>query len=164
MLTAVARALEIRSRHGIEGVASEDEVDRAVAGAGFDLREDRPYEDRLYGRFFRGTVCVKRGLWPELRRVVKAHELGHGVLGHDTGYYLQPALGGEVPRGAAEIQAQIFAWTLLVGEPAPSADGLTAQMHAAHEAGVSLPFLCTAVSILAQLHDPVRGRPLRALC
>jgi hypothetical protein len=147
MPVAVRRALEARARLRIEGVATERQVDAAIAAAGLDLREDRPYGGRVQGRLFRDTVCVRRDLWPDQRRVVKAHELGHHALGHaEGGFYVRAADG----RTDAEVDAQVYAWTLLIGRPAATLDGLTAQMQAASAAGLPVDFLCAVVSILAQ--------------
>lgn len=159
MLAAVTAALEIRARLGIEGVAAEEQIDRAIADAGLVLWADAPLEGAVYGLFVGGVVAIKPGLWPGTRLVVKAHEAGHGVLGHEAARYEERAVGEPT---AKEILAQLFAFALLVGRPASTHDGLTAQMHAAHDAGVPLGFLCTAVSILTQPHPDARG--LLALC
>ncbi len=159
MLRAVARALEVRARQGITGVATEDQIDRAIRGAGLAIRDDRPYVGNLQGRLFRRTVCVRRGVSSGRRRSVKAHELGHHVLGHgDADAY---SVRGRVLGARDEVETEIFAWTLALGRPSRTLRGLTVQMHRAHDAGLPLDWLCDVLSMLA-VRLPERRRALEA--
>lgn len=147
MRGAVSRAMEARRSVGVERVATEEAVDRAIAAAGLGLRQDRRYAGRIQGRLFRRTVCVRHDLWPGQRLVVKAHELGHALLGHADGALFEQTRGG-VDHGAVEAAAQVFAWTFLLGRPARTLAGLERQFWRGHAAGVPLDFLCAGLTIL----------------
>jgi hypothetical protein len=147
MRAAVERALGVRASLGLTGVAAPGDVVAAVAAAGLAYRDDRPYKGRIQGRFYRRTVCVRADLWPGQKMVVGAHELAHAVLGHAEGAFYA---AGPPDVDDDEADAQAFAWTLIVGEPARTTDALTAQIQAAWRAGVPVDFLCAAGTILAR--------------
>lgn len=163
MLGAVRLALEARARLGVTGVATRADVERAIADAGLGLRTDRPYTGRIQGRLYRRTVCLRRGLDRGTARVVASHELGHAVLGHDDGFFLRPAVGASRSSSGREATAQIYAWTFLLGRPAPTMDGLDDQIERGYKAGLPLVWLFTAASILTAPFPAVRGMPLLQL-
>ena len=152
MLGTVARALAVRSSLGIEGVATEQQVEAAIAAAGLELWDEAPLAGRVYGLLHDRVVYVKRGLLPATRRVVKAHEFVHHLNGDATAYYrpVAPFGGPETRRG--EWRAQVGAYALLLGQPAPDLPSLTAQVRWAHDhGGLPWDFLAAAVSLLAAL-------------
>lgn len=158
----MARALAVRRAQGIEGIATAEAVDAAITAAGLGLREDRPYKGRIQGRFFRRTVCVRGDLWPGQRLWVKAHELSHGLEATSDGPLYDRGPGGDLDDGAAELRAQVFAWTLLVGRPARTEAGLNRQLADASAAGLPLDSLCAAMTILARgLRGPAGPSPRR---
>lgn len=155
MSVAVDRALGVRASLGVSGIASPADVLAAVGAAGLGYRDDRPYRGRIQGRLYRRTVCVRADLWPGQKMVVGAHELAHALLGHPEGAFYA---SGPPDVDDDEADAQVFAWALIVGEPASTMDGLTAQIHAAWVAGVPVDFLCAAGTVLAR---GLRGRAAR---
>lgn len=153
MLRAVNLGLTIRREHGIAGVATEAQVRAVIAAAGYGFRDDRPYRGRVQGRFFRDHVLLRRGLWPGRRRVVMAHELGHGLLGHDGDafYRHDPPFGDRIL--GPERSAQVFAWTLLVGLWPDAATDQDAQFRRAVEDGLPLDVCCQMLSLARTLTD-----------
>jgi hypothetical protein len=150
--TPIDRALAVRASLGLAGVATRADLEAAVAAAGLDLDADAPLQGNVYGLLDGDTIALKRRLWPSMALVVLAHELGHHHLGHVGA---PAALRAEVAAGmgradaGGELDAAVFGWTLIVGAPARTLDGLTKQVHAAHAGGVptDICFQMTAVLI-----------------
>jgi hypothetical protein len=161
VLTAVARALQLRAEHGILGVASRAQLEAVVAASGLELWTEEPFEGRVWGAFTDGVIGVRRHLLPGTQLMVIAHETGHGLLGHANGFY---RAGNSTRRlVGVEAEAHVFAWALLLGRPAPDMDGLTAQIQRGHRAGLPIDWLFTVVSILTTRFEAVRGTPLLQL-
>lgn len=159
---AVRRALAIRRELGIVGVATAEEVDRAIVAAGVRRWPDDAMPDRLYGAYYRGVIRVRRGLLPGTATYVAAHELGHAVCGHARGAYEAPLAGGAPPEEAAEEEAHLFAFGLMLGRPARTTGGLDGQLHAGCEAGLPLPMLFEVVNVLARAARPTLAPPAPA--
>jgi hypothetical protein len=155
---AVSRALALRADAGITGVATPEDVDRAIAVAGAERWSDDAMPADLYGLYYRGVIRVRSGLAPETAAFVAAHELAHGVLGHRRGSYRLPLVGGTPPRTVDEEEAEVFAFALHLGRPSATHEGLTAQLHRGNRARLPLGFLFGAVNVLAPRTRPRRRR------
>lgn len=149
MLEAVARALEVRTKRGIAGVATRPQLREVARRAGVSVLERPIGGGRIYGFYAAGTIVLARHLLPGTKRLVLAHELGHAVLGHRMGAYAD--VDGRPPRSLQEAQAHAFGFALLLGEPAPDLDGLTEQIMRGDRAGLPAPGLFAAVSALVRL-------------
>lgn len=149
MLQAVERALALRADLGVVGIATEAQIERAIEGAGLEWWDEAPLEGRVYGFLFDGVVYVRRGVTPGTRLVVKAHELGHALLGHDAGAFT--AVHGGIPVSRHEQDAHAFAFAALLGPPAATGTGITRQIQAGGRADLPVGFLFTSGSVLLAL-------------
>lgn len=159
MLTAVRRAAEARGEHGVAGVAGWPALARVARAARVEVLFGVDLRGRVWGMYYRGVICVRRGLAPGDQKLVVAHELGHAVLGHDGARFYRRDDRRWSPSGL-ELQASLYAWTLVLGRPARDEAGLDAQIAAGHRAGLPLDWLFAVVSALLHEHPGVRGRPL----
>lgn len=162
MLTAVGRAAAARTDHGVAGVATWGDLARVARAAGAEVWFDVDLRGRVWGLYFEGVICVRRRLQPGDQKLVVAHELGHAMLGHDGARFYRRDARRWRPSGL-ELQASLFAWTLLLGQPPPDLDALDAQIAAGHRAGLPLDWLFSVASALTLDHPAVRGRPLLEL-
>jgi hypothetical protein len=135
---AVRLAAEWRARQGIARVASEADVDAVLGMVGLSVQV-RAFESELVGLLYRGTVYVAAGLPSLGRAFVKAHELGHHVLGHGNFLFTQltrTELGVRANR--EERDAQVFAGALVFGFPCADLD---ARLREACEDGMPPHFV-----------------------
>lgn len=150
LVEAVRRAAETRARLGVRGVATAEDAARAVADAGVERWPDAPMPGRVYGAYCDGVIEVRRGLLPGTALFVLVHELGHAALGHASGAYRSPLLGGGPEASAAEAEAQVYAYVFLLGPPATTLAGLDRQLHAGCAAGLPLGFLLGCAALFGQ--------------
>ena len=142
----LGQADAIRMLYGIRGVASEEDVDRALEGHGLTIHERHPFRGRVKGLLIEDHVFIRRGLQSGERAAVKAHELGHYVLHEGNGLYLQVTQRFVGQR--RERQAQLFAGALILGSPSAASRHIRARIFEAQENGVPIEFLCSYASAI----------------
>lgn len=150
LVAAIRRAIEVRARLGIRGVATPRDAERALAEAGLVRWPDARMPDGLYGTYYRNVVRVRTGLRPGTALFVVAHEMGHAAMGHGKSAYRAPLIGGGPEATDAEAEAQVWAFVFLLGEPARTHAGLNAQLHAGHAVDLPLGFLFGCASLFGQ--------------
>lgn len=137
-MRATRLALAVREKYGVTGVATEDEIDRMIAGEGVILADPYPMKGRLRGVLIDGVIVLRDGLDSGWRRCIKAHELGHHLMHDYNAFYLhQPHR--EHLKNRVERQAQAFAGALLTGEPFD--EETSVRLHDAYEDGIPVDFL-----------------------
>jgi hypothetical protein len=109
---AVSAGIVVREAVGVDGLASESDIERAADWAGARIRYYPGVPDLP-------AVQARRSIWLSddlgaRRRFVVAHELGHVRLGHGLNLYTS-SLGIYGTR--EEHQADAFACALLLGAP-----------------------------------------------
>lgn len=147
-MRAVERALAVRRRHGIRGVATRAQLEAVAAAHGLEVWE-RPLAGRVYGFYADGVIVLGQHLLPGTQRLVLGHEIGHALLGHGTAAF--EATDGRPPRSRTEADAAVFGFAALLGRPADTMDGLTAQIQRGAAAGLPPPALFAAASVLLLL-------------
>lgn len=141
LVAAVRRALLMRASLGVEGVATQADLDRAFERAGIVRWPDDAMPDRLYGAFCRGVVRVKTGLLPGTTLFVLAHELGHAECGHEQGAYVARLIADGPETSPSETEVQVYAYVFLLGAPGRTRRAIDAQLHAGVAADLPLGFL-----------------------
>lgn len=118
MMSRPARlAAVLRHLQGIEGTATEDDVDAAITDAGLRVKE-YPFASELTALIYGRTIYLKPGLGRPARTLYKAHELGHWELAH--GNMLMTTLTAQqmaIYGNRDERDAMIFAGCFLYGHP-----------------------------------------------
>lgn len=142
---ALLQADAMRLHHNILGVASEEDVDRAIAGHGLTLHERYPFVGRVRGAIIDDHVFIADGLCGGERIAVKAHELGHYVLHEGNGFYLQMPMHRIIGL-RRDRQAQLFAGALILGSP--TGVSVSERIIEAQENGVPIEFLCSYASAI----------------
>jgi hypothetical protein len=118
MMSRAARlAVVLRHLHGIEGTATEYDVDAAICEAGLRVKE-YPFVSELTALIYGRTIYLKPGMDRPTRTMQKVHELGHWELAHGNMFFTtltaqQMAIYGN----RDERDAMIFAGCFLYGYP-----------------------------------------------
>lgn len=153
MREAVRRGLALRREHGIEGVASEEQIDAVLTALGLTVEERYPFRGRLRGLLVRDTVYVREDLPSRQRVWIKSHEAGHHVL-HESTPVARYLRGDDVlpspVGGRQEREAELFAAALVAGEPCAETACVAPWLEESHAGGRGVPaeLLWEMVSIL----------------
>jgi hypothetical protein len=158
MHTALRIAESLRSDYRIQGIASEDEIERVLTDQGLVCQLSRRLRGRLKGYLYHTTVRVRASLARPERAFVEAHELAHHVLGHGNALYLAVP-SRRLMLNKEEVQATLFAGALMMGTPrmGPHFDG---RLHDAYDAGIPLDCLFNYATALLRVHDGALMLPL----
>lgn len=137
MRAAARLGAEVRERYAIQGLASEDDLDRALEGEGVLVAPPIALAGRLKAIRINDVIVLKAHLDSGWRRASKAHELGHFLMHDFNAFYLGvPHL--DQLRNRYEREAQAFAGSLILGEPDEDIDD---RLRAAYDEGLPLDFL-----------------------
>lgn len=150
MWTALRLAGAVREKYAIRGVATEDEIDLALAGEGLVVWERAPLRGRVRGLHYEGVVALGAHLGRGERCAVKGHELAHFLL-HDRNALYLAVPSQKVLGSRHESEATLFAGGLLIGVPKDDL-AFDRRLHDAFDQGIPASFLFTYMNGLLKLY------------
>lgn len=119
MTRARQAAMELRRRHGIDGLMDEELLDRVAGAERLEIEEGWPLRGRVREVYCAGMLAIRGGLEAGWVFWLKAHGLGHHLLHRGNHLYVRDGLHLWQRH---EMEAELFAGTLLLGAARPLTD------------------------------------------
>lgn len=144
------RAEAMRRAHRLDGVVSDAALRHLLAAEGLVVFEGCPFGGRVREVYASGVLGIRAGVSPGWVRWLKCHGLGHHTLHRGNHLYVRDGL---YLWQRQEIEAELFAGALLLGEQSPIQD-LAALAEAA-----AVPVECVQAwqaALLSALEDRPR--------
>ena len=141
--------MALRREHGVEGFATEDQIDEILATLGLTVCPGYPFRGQIRAMLLGRTIYLAERMERGERIVAKAHELGHHLLHGSNGFYR--ASPGHVGGGnRKEDEAHVFAAAVALDRPPASRERIDERMHEAFECGFPPCFLWEWVAALGR--------------